>query len=294
MKVSVILITYNGHEYFEEQFTSITHQKNLDQILIYDDKSEESFQSFLKSKNDVPKTNVHLREKNLGARLNIKDSLLNNIDKKLIALADQDDVWLPSKLSNISQSYNPNYSELPQLIYHDLDFINENGEIIGRSIWKSFGQFHYEHNLETFLFGNFVTGSASAFNTSLAHYIETIPSDLEYYHDAWLALAAFTFGQTVRINEVLGHYRLHGNNLALYDTKGLNFLEKRALDIKLLLNPENYLRSQFQLAEYFYETYSQEIPSEKKKIMTSFLALRSKNYIHQKFARRRVIKKYSF
>ena len=197
VSISVLMITYNGSAFIEDQLRSIDGQSHLSDIFILDDKSQGDFYSKLQNttlalKN---KSTIEQNEENLGVIRNIKKIIALNESKQWIALSDQDDVWKDDKLCTLAK-YLPHNFETPTLLYHDAEVINAEGTVIHPSFWAVLGQDHYEHRLETFLFGNFITGASSLFNQALAKYAKDIPEDLKTLHDAWLGLCAFCFGQS--------------------------------------------------------------------------------------------------
>ena len=104
-KVCILLSTYNGEKYVNEQIDSLLSQKNVDvTILIRDDGSKDNTVSILKdyaSKN----SNVKLLEKEFGKNYNVAKSfsfLLTSAyqlfsDINYYFFCDQDDFWLPDK-----------------------------------------------------------------------------------------------------------------------------------------------------------------------------------------------------
>lgn len=102
--IAVLLATYNGSKYIEEQLFSILNQKNTRlTIYISDDCSSDNTLEIIKK--------IQLQHKNIvilpkikagGAAKNfyrlIKDVYIENF--QYIALSDQDDIWNEDKLSN--------------------------------------------------------------------------------------------------------------------------------------------------------------------------------------------------
>jgi rhamnosyltransferase len=101
-KCLVLLASYNGAAYIQDQLTSILAQRNVDvTLLIGDDgSSDETLQI---AKKCASAENVHLKRREVGSgsaaqnfvRL-IRETDIG--DHQYIALSDQDDIWLPDKL----------------------------------------------------------------------------------------------------------------------------------------------------------------------------------------------------
>jgi rhamnosyltransferase len=104
-RVLVLMATYNGHQWIEEQIESILSQNSVDiYILIRDDGSEDGTVEFLKSRYD-DKVNIEIRcpeifKRSAGSnfRALFTECDLTNFD--YVALSDQDDIWQPDKISN--------------------------------------------------------------------------------------------------------------------------------------------------------------------------------------------------
>jgi rhamnosyltransferase len=102
-KVLVVLASFNGERFIEEQIRSILNQIDVNiSIYIFDDKSFDNTVSIV-NKIDDPRISVFVNKINSGSpALNfinsiksLDDNLLVNFD--YISLSDQDDIWLPNK-----------------------------------------------------------------------------------------------------------------------------------------------------------------------------------------------------
>ena len=101
MKISVVISTYNGEEYIEEQLLSLLHQQRpADEVLIFDDCSTDGtcqvIEDFLAQHSPEGWT-LTGNESNKGWRKNFADGMLA-ADGQLIFPCDQDDIWKDNKL----------------------------------------------------------------------------------------------------------------------------------------------------------------------------------------------------
>ncbi len=99
-KVAVLMATYNGEKYLEEQLDSILNQTYKDfTIYIQDDGSSDNtvsiINSYAENYNNIMFINNGLNR--LGASLNFM-TLLNYVDSEYYMFADQDDFWLTNKI----------------------------------------------------------------------------------------------------------------------------------------------------------------------------------------------------
>lgn len=105
MRVSLVLSAYNGLEYIAEQLDSLRLQdKSFDEVLICDDCSTDGTPQFIREYIDrfqLDNWNLVINERNKGWKRNFHDLLLA-ASGELIFLCDQDDIWLPSKVSEMA------------------------------------------------------------------------------------------------------------------------------------------------------------------------------------------------
>jgi rhamnosyltransferase len=109
-KVLVILASFNGEKFIEDQVNSILAQKEVElEIRIFDDLSSDSTCSILETISDKrvsykinsnPSGSAALNF--LTAIISLDPSVINNYD--FVALSDQDDVWLDNKLAKAVSS----------------------------------------------------------------------------------------------------------------------------------------------------------------------------------------------
>lgn len=125
MKTSVVLATYNGEKYIEEQLKTILNQTlKVDEVLIYDDCSKDSTQCiverFIKD-NNLCNWHFKVNENNLGYENNF-NKLMYDSTGDLVFLCDQDDIWKIDKVEK-TVSFFENNKDV-DLLCTDNDFLN--------------------------------------------------------------------------------------------------------------------------------------------------------------------------
>lgn len=202
--ISVAMATYNGAPFIEAQLNSILSQTlPPDEIVVCDDGSADATRDILsRIAAAEPRVKLHFNEKNLGFRDNFFKAIAL-CKNQVIALADQDDVWLPQKLELLAPML-----ENHDLVCSDLVAIDTQGNEIARSVAQ------YENRRPDPLFGcllyrNFVTGCTTLFRKELA---ENPPPQGERYHDWWLALLASRRNGIGYLDQPTVLYRQHGKN----------------------------------------------------------------------------------
>ena len=98
--IEVIICTYNGENFIEDQLISILNQSVIpDLISIFDDQSQDRTINIIESvmlKSRV-KINVTINKEKKGYRKNFLEAIINS-KSKIVFLSDQDDVWVYSKI----------------------------------------------------------------------------------------------------------------------------------------------------------------------------------------------------
>lgn len=107
MKTSVIIATYNGSKFIEEQFDSILAQSvQLDEVVITDDGSKDNtrevVQRYIDEHDLNKKWHLHVNEKNKGYARNFLDgAMLTTGD--IVFFCDQDDIWISDRVKKMSE-----------------------------------------------------------------------------------------------------------------------------------------------------------------------------------------------
>jgi glycosyltransferase involved in cell wall biosynthesis len=210
-KIGIVLATYNGEKYLAQMLDSLVAQtRPADFIVAVDDGSKDNTPAILKSYQDRLPLQVTILEKNSGHRaafskaLELAQPQLSSND--LIALADQDDVWLPQKLEILEKEIQDK-----SLVFGDAQVVDANGKIIAES-WRSYSKIEKKISMEQQIAGiNNVTGCLSLFRASLLKAILPIPEGVTV-HDRWIAMIADRQGGIAAIDTPVVQYRIHGNN----------------------------------------------------------------------------------
>ncbi len=204
--ISVALASYNGIRYIDEQIESILAQTlPVSEIVICDDGSNDGTRERLKEwAQRESQIVLQFNEERLGFRNNFFLAI-TLCRSPLIALADQDDIWLPDKLERLLP-----YLQTADLACSDLTAIDARGEVIAHSV-AEYENRRIEKNppFTTLLYTNVVTGCTALFKKEL---LTDLPYDGERYHDWWLALLASRRGGIAYLDAPTVLYRQHGEN----------------------------------------------------------------------------------
>lgn len=213
------MCTYNGADYLQEQLISIMTQICLpDELVVCDDGSTDSTLQILKEfKKRAPfPVRIYYNKIRLGATKNFEKAI-SLCKGEIIALSDQDDVWLPHKLEKIENIFKNNHDV--GYIFSDAMIVDEQIYPIGHTMWESVlftthqrKSFKNGFQLEVLLKHNVVTGATMAFRAEIRNWI--LPISNQWVHDEWIALLSSALGiKGDFIEESLIKYRQHFTQL---------------------------------------------------------------------------------
>lgn len=214
--IAILMSTYNGESFLDAQLASIFQQTEKDfHLYIRDDGSTDRTLEIIKKWQQYHENITVLSdEENLGAK-NSFLKLLEQVDAAYYLFADQDDVWLPEKVSkSISalKSAEKNTEHHPILAVCDCKVVSRDLQVITDSFWR-YTQTHPAHlrTLQHWLVFNASPGCSMAFNKSLKEKIFPVPATV-LMHDWWAAILAKKYGEIIVIDEPLMLYRQHNAN----------------------------------------------------------------------------------
>ncbi len=214
-KLSVALCTYNGAKYLPEQLESIAAQTRLpDELIVGDDCSSDDTVSIIQRFAQRAPFPVHLtvNESNLGSSKNF-ELAINRCASDIIALSDQDDVWMPEKLAKSADAFE-RHSGLG-LVFSNAELVDEQLRPLGKNLWDfTFPEQDRElikrgKTLEVLVKYNVVTGATMAFRSHFRRLFIPIPNGATLFHDRWIALLIATQAEVRYLDETLIKYRQH-------------------------------------------------------------------------------------
>jgi glycosyltransferase involved in cell wall biosynthesis len=204
--ISIALCTYNGEKFLQEQIDSILNQtyKNFE-LIISDDCSEDNTSIILKNfQSKDSRIKLLSNDENIGYIKNFEKAI-KDCTGDLIFLSDQDDVWNPNKLSEISACFTQGRT----LVFHDSEFINEKGEYLNKNTSNRFTLNQGIGTLSFILF-NGISGHALAFKKEIISIILPLPTLV--HHDCWISFVANCTGEIFYHSKPLVKYRQHQNS----------------------------------------------------------------------------------
>ena len=213
-KIIILMSTYNGEQYLEEQVQSIINQKFRDgsyrvELFVRDDGSQDGTVRILEKYREKGLLSYYVGQ-NVGLKKSFWDLLRCAEDADYYAFSDQDDVWFADKLSRAVERLSKE-GDIPLLYCSDAVATDKDlHPIEGYEIHaKMLPDFPY-----TLTEGNIVQGCTCVFNskarTCMMEYdMKKYP---EEFHDALAGKIISLLGRVVYDEAPSMFYRIHGNN----------------------------------------------------------------------------------
>lgn len=214
-RVSIALCTYNSSHFLPAQLESLRKQTRQPfEIVVCDDGSKDNTLQILEEfKRSVPfSVKIFSNEKNLGFTKNFERAI-SLCAGEIIFLCDHDDIWLPTKIEELSRCFEEN----PRLTlaFCDSTLVDENLKPMGASFLDRIG-FSEEEKKEFYAGGDPLkvlfrktvpSGNTVAFQSRIVKHL--LPITPYWAHDAWIVMLAAMLGPEQYIDKPLILYRQH-------------------------------------------------------------------------------------
>ncbi|MEK4698530.1 glycosyltransferase family 2 protein [Solibacillus sp. FSL R7-0668] len=265
-KVQVLLSTYNGELYLQEQLDSLMNQIDIDlNILVRDDGSRDNTIRILENYAQKYNNIKVIRGENIGVVASFFELLRDaDTDADYFAFCDQDDFWREEKLIAAVKKLEEHKDQYMPLLYcsktrvvdEKLNFLSFSKEP-KRSL-----------KLENALVENMATGCTVVINKKCRQ--EIICKEINYkniiMHDWWIYMIALLQGKVVYDANSYIDYRQHSSNVVGI---GNGIYHQYLRKLKHFMNGKNkgLLKKQ---AQELYELYQKELTGEQLEIISSF------------------------
>ena len=224
--VLVLLSSYNGEKYIEQQIESLLAQVGVEiTILIRDDGSSDHTLEIVEKMFKGTK-HIYFKGDNVGPALSFYNLMKLAFEKynqyDYFAFCDQDDIWHNDKLLtaiSTMKTTEENANACKKLYFCSSDIINETSKKIASSSKRYFNNIDYRMCFHR----NPALGCTMVFNFNLLHecikiwdYIQSTSYDKRYLpmHDAWMfCVANFTNTLIFADKKEKIHYRKHNLNV---------------------------------------------------------------------------------
>lgn len=264
LKVQILLSSYNGEHYIRTQLDSLLNQNYPNfSILIRDDGSTDKTIQILQEYAEKDSRICYYLGKNIGVQKSFFDLLLHADPQcNYFAFSDQDDSWLPEKISRAVAILEKSSNNQMALYCSDKLIVDQNLQPIHVTVSRKVHKISFGNALVQ----NICTGCTAVINNSLWQYMcQHTPLHIEkiLMHDWWFYLTASCFGYVYYDKIPYLYYRQHNNNTSGAMLSQQNLLKYR---LRQLTKPRGEIYHQI---KEFYTTFNNEIsPSNKKLIHT--------------------------
>jgi glycosyltransferase involved in cell wall biosynthesis len=254
---------YQGEKYLAIQIESLLAQDypNVEFIFV-DDASQDSTWTILeKYAYQDSRLEIVRNETNIGYRKTFEKGI--NLSKgDFIALSDQDDYWIPEKISKLVHGIGG-----ASLIYADSELVNAGGLPIGQKMSEIKRQIAYNSPI-MYTFGAWAPGHSMLFKRDLLAF--ALPTVDFVTHDYLIGFGATCANGIIYLPESLVHYRQHENN-----TIGAN--------LRKAPKPYNSRNERNELILARLDLIQKRCPiGENKEILQAFsMACRGTNILHR-------------
>lgn len=255
-KVAILMSTFNGSKYIIEQIDSIINQDyEFWELYIRDDGSNDNtIQIILEYEKKYP--NIHLVLDSISHR-GVRDSfmfLLSYVDSEYYMFCDQDDVWLPSKISTcLNKIINiKSIQSKPILVCCDLEVVDEKLNMIYPSLWEKYNLTNLvKFASKSLIVAPMFQGCTMLFNNAAKEVTLNIHPFSTTIHDNHLTMCTVSVGgDIIPIYQPLIKYRQHSSNVegALI---GSHIKLKKLFRIKNVIKKS---KSQYLISNYYLNT----------------------------------------
>ena len=273
-KVVVLLSTYNGEQYVEEQIDSILNQNTSHQVdlIIRDDGSQDQTLQILKNyETSYPSRVKVFYEDNIGYIRSFFELIKKAGGYDYYALSDQDDIWLEDKLDIAVKMCEECEYDGPLLYGSSSFLVNGNLEIFGETQKQL-----REMNFYNVMIQNFLPGHAQVFNDKLCKILkQDIDYSKIYVHDFWITYMATLYGKVIFDNNSHTLYRQHGENSIGFGKNTIEWFSERLKRIKK--SDSKKIAAQM---HFFYENYHSLLKKEEEEELIKFIK-EQKNFLRR-------------
>lgn len=269
--VQILLSTFNGEKYLEQQVESLlTQDYDITKLIIRDDGSTDRTRDILSTlKKKYPNKVTVITGTNVGVIQSFFE-LLHSVSEEadFISFCDQDDIWKSDKISRAIDLLSAHSRDIPMMYCSRTELVTEE--------LKPFGYWPPIPSRETG-FGNALIQNVAVGCTVMINRraLQLIPQHMPdpsklIMHDWWMYILVSAFGHVIYDDYPSLLYRQHANNVMGGDRGFFSKWKNKYQSFKKN-NKKKLLRAQ---ANEFYHIYEDILPEDKKFILHNLLTER--------------------
>lgn len=209
--ILVLMSSYNGEKYIEEQIRSIMQQKTSFNLVlrIRDDGSTDATCNIIESmQHKYPNRIELIRGNNKGYNASFFELIKDAENFDFYALSDQDDVWLDDKIETAVTYLQKEDNRIPILYASTSYLVDDDLKPYGRTRKKQ-----KKLSIYNTIIQNICPGHTQVMNNKLLDLLKKdIDTNMLYVYDSWIANVAMLYGKIVYDNTPHTYYRQHRGN----------------------------------------------------------------------------------
>ncbi len=258
-RIAVLLSAYNGENYIEKQIESILQQKGVDTLtlIVRNDRSKDGTAKILKSLLEEHDNIEVLDGQNIGLVASFLNLLSYAYGKGFdyYSFSDQDDYWLPDKLSTAIIALDGHKE--PCMYASCSTIVDDKLEPSGSVTQTKLRDITFYNSA----IQNFCPGHNQVLNHAMVKEIidKTKYSSAIYSQDMWITKVASVTGNIIFDNKPHTLYRQHANNQLSFGKSKFEWIKDH---IKRLKNDEG--KKIAKQLKYFSECYQDCLSEEQK------------------------------
>ena len=263
-KVGVLMSTYNGAQYIDEQISTIASQEGVSvSVTIRDDGSSDETSEIAKDS-----LNRHLRNgseysvysgRNLGFLGSFEELLLHAKGCNYYAFSDQDDLWKSCKLSKAVTVLDP-YKDQPAIYASSVSIANEKLQFLSKNNFP-----HLKYSFAAEIIRHRLAGHTMVWNEAMQKRIREYGTISAWCHDQHVILAGLLNNAPLIMDSA--SYVMH-RRLETSVTPGGNSMSKRLRhEWSLMMNRGNKFNRQALAARLLELSDDAMISEEDRRIL---------------------------
>ena len=284
--ITVLLSTYNGERYIQDQLDSLLAQPFKINLLVRDDGSSDStvtiIEQYKKRFNEI----IIMEEHNVGAtnsyHLLANEAVRQYADCDYFAFCDQDDIWLENKISVAIEKLSELDQGKPALYFSNLLMVDNDLNRLGMLLDNK----AVSHNRYNALASVLTYGCTCVFNReALKCFCRLDKEHYSIFHDNWIYSVCVFLGTVIYDENSYILYRQTGNNVSGTKQVGLKLWLQR---IKNIFFEKGSYRVYENIARQLLIYFKVQLQNDDVEYLNLFLGYRKKftNKINLLFSRK--------
>ncbi|MDR6726605.1 glycosyltransferase family 2 protein [Paenibacillus sp. Root52] len=278
--VCIMLSTYNGAPYIDEQIESLLSQHDVDfRIHIRDDGSSDGTVQKLIEYGNVYPDQIQV---NVGKNLGVIGSFFELMRQTkpvydFYAFCDQDDVWKPDKLIRAAKKLKLRQSNIPLMYCSSTQMVDQ--DLNNLNVWPTLPS--KPLSMYNAVVENRCVGCTMILNQITFERVRgNIPADLTkvIMHDWWIYLFVSAFGEVIFDEEPTILYRQHQGNV-LGGSNESWIMKWKNRWVRFMKGNNHFILSK--QAQLFMHLYKDQLSAQQQKDLQQFLYQLNASWINR-------------